>query len=305
MQVVVVGSANADLVVRVDRPLAGETVLGGDVATLPGGKGANQAVAAARMAARSSTGVAFVGRVGDDGHGRMLRAGLAASGVDVAALGMSARPTGAAVILLDPAGENSIVVSPGANAEVGPDDARCDLVAGAEVLVLQGEIDPAASLAAAEHTAGRVLLNLAPAGPVPPGLLARTDVLVVNEHEAAELLGEPVGGSGLDPTDAAARLRALGPAAAVVTLGARGAVAVDADGQHRAASAPAVTAVDTTGAGDGLVGAMATMLAQGATVGDALAVGVTAGAFVVTRVGAQAAYPTPDEVWDWLGSRSG
>jgi len=292
MDVVVVGSANADLVVRVDRrPLAGETVLGGDVATIPGGKGANQAVAAARLAAGTGAGVAFVGRVGDDEHGAMLRASLTASGVDVTHLRTADRPTGAAVVLVDPDGDNSIVVSPGANAAVAPDDARCDLVAAAAVLVLQREVAPGVSLAAAEHTRGRVVLNLAPAGQVPDALLARTDVLVVNEHEAALLLGEPVGDGGTDPAAAAARMRDLGPGAVVVTLGGRGAVAVDGTGTVRAA-APAVDVVDTTGAGDCFVGALAWRLAAGAPLADALAVAVRAGALAVTKAGAQPSYPT-------------
>jgi ribokinase len=292
MDVVVVGSANADLVVRVERrPLAGETVLGGDVATVPGGKGANQAVAAARLAAGSGVGVAFVGRVGDDEHGAMLRASLTAAGVDVTHLRTADRPTGAALILVDPDGDNSIVVSPGANAALHPDDARCDLVAAAGVLVLQREVAPEVSLAAAEHTGGHVLLNLAPAGPVPPALLARTDVLVVNEHEAAALLGEPVGSGPSGPEEAASRLRALGPAGVVLTLGGRGAVAVDGTGTARAA-APAVRVVDTTGAGDCFVGALAWRLATGAPLADALAVAVRAGALAVTEAGAQPSFPS-------------
>lgn len=296
MDVVVVGSANADLVIRVERrPGAGETVLGGDVATIPGGKGANQAVAAARVAEGSGVAVRFVGRVGDDEHGAMLRASLASSGVDVALLGTADRATGAALILVDPDGDNSIVVSPGANAAVTADDARCDAVAGATVVVLQREVPAEVSLAAAEHARGTVVLNLAPAGPVPDALLARTDVLVVNEHEAALLIGEPVGDGGLAPADAARRLRALGPGAAVITLGAQGAYAQD-DAGDAWARPPAVEVVDTTGAGDAFVGALAASLARGASVTGSLEVAVVVGALAVTATGAQPSFPTAAQV---------
>ncbi len=302
MDVVVVGSANADLVVRVERrPAAGETVLGGDVVTAPGGKGANQAVAAAQVAAGSGVRVAFVGRVGDDEHGAMVRTSLTASGVDISALRTADRPTGAALVLVDPDGDNSIVVSPGANAALTPDDARIDAVARAAVVVLQREVAPGASLAAAEHTTGTVVLNLAPAGPVPDALLARTDVLVVNEHEAALLLGEPVGADGVEPGEAAARLRDLGPDTVVVTLGGDGTVAVDAAGTHRVA-APRVEVVDTTGAGDAFVGALAARLAGGAAIGQALRTAVHVGALAVTRAGAQPSYPTAAEVEESLAT---
>ncbi|WP_088289476.1 ribokinase [Kineosporia sp. A_224] len=296
MDVVVVGSANADLVIRVERrPGAGETVLGGDVATIPGGKGANQAVAAARVAQGTGVAVRFVGRVGDDEHGAMLRASLASSGVDVALLATADRATGAALILVDPDGDNSIVVSPGANAAVTPEDARCDAVAGATVVVLQREVPAEVSLAAAEHARGTVVLNLAPAGPVPDALLARTDVLVVNEHEAALLIGEPVGDGGLAPAEAAGRLRALGPGAAVITLGAQGAYAQDGAGDAWARP-PAVEVVDTTGAGDAFVGALAASLARGASVTESLGTAVVVGALAVTKQGAQPSFPTIDEV---------
>jgi ribokinase len=232
-RVVVVGSANADLVLTVQRrPGAGETVLGGELVTLPGGKGANQAVAAARLGATTS----FVGRVGDDAHGRLLLESLRGAGVDIAGVGIGAEPTGVAIIYLTPDGDNSIVVAPGANGALTPDQVRTAAVTSADVLLLQREVDPATSLAAALACPGRVLLNLAPSGPMPAQLLHRTDVLVVNEHEAADLLG--TSGAPPDPSDAATRLRALGPAAVVVTLGADGAVAEDAVGSYRVARRP-------------------------------------------------------------------
>jgi len=288
-RVVVVGSANADLVVTVERrPGAGETVLGGDLRTLPGGKGANQAVAAARLGATT----AFVGRLGDDAHGALLRSSLAAAGVDVQGVRVDAAPTGVAVITVTPDGDNSIVVAPGANGRVGPADARGDVVAGAAVLLLQREIDPAASLAAALQCRGLVVLNLAPSGPMPPALLARADVLVVNEHEAADLLP----GDRVPPLVAAERLRGLGPSAVVVTLGAAGAVAVDDAGRAHRVAAPAVAVVDTTGAGDAFTGALAWRLAAGDDLGTALAVAVRVGALAVTRPGAQPSFPTAAEL---------
>jgi len=292
--VVVVGSANADLVLAVARrPGAGETVLGGDLGTLPGGKGANQAVAAARLGART----AFVGRVGDDAHGRLLLDSLRGAGVDTTGTLSGGAPTGVAVVLVTADGDNSIVVSPGANALLTPDDVRTAAVATADVLLLQREVDPATSLAAATSCRGTVLLNLAPSGPMPAELLARTDVLVVNQHEAADLLGEAGDRSAAaEPSAAAERLRALGPRAVVVTLGAAGAVAVDDAGRHAAAAAPAVTAVDTTGAGDAFTGALGHRLAAGDALPTALRFAVLVGALSVTRPGAQPSFPTADQV---------
>jgi ribokinase len=284
--VVVVGSANADLVVGVGRrPAAGETVLGSELRVLPGGKGANQAVAAARLGART----AFVGRVGDDPHGALLSASLRAAGVDTSAVTTSTAPTGVAIITVTPDGDNAIVVSPGANGLLAPTDARCPAVAGAAVLLLQREVDPDTSLAAALHCDGTVVLNLAPSGPVPADLLARTDVLVVNQHEAADLLA---GNVADDPLDAADRLRRLGPAAVVVTLGAAGAIAVDAAGRGHRAAAARVPVVDTTGAGDAFTGALAWRLAAGDDLHRALPTAVRVGTLAVTRPGAQPSFPT-------------
>ncbi|HEY6793084.1 MAG TPA: ribokinase, partial [Kineosporiaceae bacterium] len=260
--VVVVGSANADLVVRVERrPGPGETVLGGDLRILPGGKGANQAVAAARLGARTS----FVGRVGEDTHGDLLLESLRTSGVDVSAVHRDPAPTGVAVITVTPDGDNSIVVAPGANARVSASDAGGEVVEQAAVLLLQREIDPAASLAAAQRCRGLVILNLAPSGPAPQPLLDRIDVLVVNEHEAVDLLaarGAPPLPAGEGPRAVARRLQALGPRAVVVTLGPAGAVGVDA-GRSYHVPAPQVEVVDTTGAGDAFTGALAWRLADG------------------------------------------
>jgi ribokinase len=287
--IAVVGSVNVDLVITVSRrPGSGETVLGGDLAVFPGGKGANQAVAAARLGAHT----AFVGRVGDDDHGRMLSRSLSEAGVVVDGLGTAATPTGTALILLTPDGENSIVVSAGANARLDADDVDRDEVRRARVLLLQGEIDAGTNLAAARRATGLVVCNLAPAGPVPPELLERCDVLVVNEHEAAELLDRPVPGGA---TVAARLLRDLGPSAVVITLGGLGAVAVDGTG-HRQVRPPSVEVVDTTGAGDAFTAALARQLAAGMTPLAALDLAVRAGAAAVTRHGAQPSLPTMEQV---------
>ncbi|RSN48675.1 MULTISPECIES: ribokinase [Actinomadura] len=293
-EVVVVGSVNADLVVTVDRrPAPGETVLGSDLAVHPGGKGANQAVAAARLGARTG----IVGRVGDDGHGRLLRDALAADGVDLAHLTTTPGPNGVALITIGPDGDNSIIVSPGANARVSPADvaAARDMIAGAAVVSFQLEVPLPAVQAAARTAAeagGRVVLNLSPPAPVPTDLLALCDPLVVNEHEAAYLLG------GGEPGEPAAMARALlerGPRSVVVTLGADGVLVADASGTA-AVPSPRVEAVDTTGAGDAFTAALCLRLARGDGLREAAAYAARAGAAAVRRPGAQPSYPTPDEL---------
>jgi ribokinase len=282
-RVVVVGSANADLVVTVPRrPAAGETVLGADVATSPGGKGANVAVAAARAGAA----VSMVGRVGDDEHGAMLRTALAGARVDVWALRTSTEPTGLALVLLTPDGENSIVVAPGANARLTTSDvdvALAELGPG-DVLVAQLEVpmevvEHAATGAAA--AGARAVVNFSPVRPLGSRLLRSADPVVVNEHEARELVG------AIAAADLARGLLGLGAASAVVTLGARGAVLADAAGVRHVA-APAVDVVDTTGAGDAFLGALAAGLARGADLDAAVQAAVRAGAEAVGRPGAQA-----------------
>jgi ribokinase len=272
MDVLVLGSANADLVVTVDRrPAAGETVIGSDTVVLPGGKGANTAVAAARLGAS----VAFLGAVGPDSYGTLLLDSMRAAGVDVSLVRCDERGTGIAYIAVTPDGENSIVVSPGANAELVPADVS---VAGAAVLVASLEIPVPVvehALALAADQGVRTVLNLSPVAAMTT--LSTVDILVVNEHEAAELLGGPP-----DP----ARLLELGPRSAVLTLGARGAVVVDPDGTHEIA-APEVTAVDTTGAGDAFAGALAVGLARGSGLVGAAELAVRVAAESVTRRGAQ------------------
>jgi ribokinase len=289
--VVVVGSINADLVVRVDRrPAAGETVMGGELAVHPGGKGANQAVAAARLGAR----VLMIGAVGHDGYGELLLDSLGATGVDAAGVGRVDVPTGVALIVVDRAGENSIVVAPGANATVRPDVVaahRGDL-GRAAVCVLQCELPSAAVEAAAREAAAqgtRVVLNLAPPLALSPDVLALCDPLVLNEHEAAQVLG-----TGADP-EATTELLGRGPRSVVLTLGSRGAVVDDGTGPV-AVAAPRVRVADTTGAGDAFTGALAYRLAQGDALADAARLAARVGALTVTRDGAQSSFPDWAEV---------
>lgn len=292
-KVVVVGSVNADLVVRVERrPAAGETVLGGDLLVHPGGKGANQAVAAARLGAS----VAFIGCVGGDGYGEMLVQSLMEAGVDVRAVRRTRGPSGTAVITVTPDGDNAIVVSPAANArlDAGRIDEAKSTIAGARTLVLQMELPvPVVERAAllADSLGVRTVLNLAPPGPLSTTVLAVCDPLVVNEHEAATLLGSPVPAGAGSVTD----LLALGPRSVVLTLGSGGAVAAWPGGQVRV-PAPMVTAVDTTGAGDALTGALAWRLAEGDTLGEAVCFAVRVGSTAVLRHGAQPSFPRLEEV---------
>ena len=282
-QVLVIGSANADLVVPVDRrPGGGETVLGGDTILSPGGKGANTAVAAARLGAD----VALLGAVGDDSYGELLKRSLAESGVDTGSLRTSERPTGIAYITVTPDGENSILVSPGANSALRPEDVDLD---GAEIVVLSLEIPLETvehAVAKAVETGVKTLLNLSPAAELSAKTLKGLDVLLVNEHEAAFLLG----GEADFP-----KLLDLGPKAAVVTLGAKGAAVVTADGVTEVPS-PKVEAVDTTGAGDAFAGALATSLAKGEELADAARKAMKVAAITVTRQDAQPSYPTASEL---------
>lgn len=291
----VVGSANADLVIRVERrPAPGETVLGSDLAVHPGGKGGNQAVAAARLGART----ALLARVGDDAHGRMLLDAQRAAGTDTTGVLVGGAPTGVALITVDTSGDNSIVVSPGANARLTPADVRASeaLVAGARVVSTQLEIplETVAELVRTLPSDGRLVLNPSPPAPLPAEVLAACDPLVVNEHEARFILGDEAGEA---PEQWARGLSALGPRSVVITLGAAGAfVAGPDDGGGVRVAGPRVEAVDTTGAGDAFTAALAWRLGLGESLVEAARYAVRVGAAAVTRPGAQESYPTAEEV---------
>ncbi|MFF8400743.1 ribokinase [Streptomyces sp. NPDC015684] len=290
----VVGSANADLVIGVERrPAAGETVLGGDLAVHPGGKGANQAVAAGRLGART----ALLARVGDDGHGRLLLDSLRAAGVDTAGVLVGGAPTGVALITVDPSGDNSIVVSPGANFRLVPADVRAavPLLHASRVVSAQLEIPLETVVEVVRNLApsSRFVLNPSPPRPLPAEVLAACDPLIVNEHEARVILGDTCASE--DPADWARLLLAAGPRSVVVTLGAEGALVCDGSGVRRV---PPVTvdAVDTTGAGDAFTAALAWRLGAGDAPAEAAACAARVGAAAVTKRGAQESYPTAAEV---------
>jgi ribokinase len=290
--VTVVGSLNLDLVVRVARlPGPGETVLGEDVFRNPGGKGANQAVAAARL----GRAVAMVGRVGDDQAGRDLLASLQADGVDTAHVRVvDGVPSGTALITVSEDGENQIVVSPGANARLAAGDvaAAGAALAAAAVTLLQLEVPLEAVTAAARTAGGRVVLNPAPVRDLPDELLGQVDVLVPNRVELAQLAHGPMPAT---VEEAAALADRLPTPAVVVTLGADGALVVE---RGQAAHVPAVPVrpVDTTAAGDAFCGGLADALAGGAGLQEAARWAVRVAAAACTRPGAQASLPTPDDV---------
>jgi ribokinase len=295
--VFVLGSINQDFVLKVERrPEPGETVTDAELSTHNGGKGANQAAAAALLGAS----VAFLGRVGDDEFGEPLVQALEEKGIDTILIKpASGTPTGAAFITVTPDGENAITVAPGANRSLTPGDveAAADEIGEAGVFVAQMEVPVQAVLRAVEVAAEkgtRALVNLAPTFEVPRELLEKLDPLVVNEHEAAFLLGREVEGVK-GALSAAPELLTSGPRSAVITIGEDGAVLADGESVEHL-PAPEVDVVDTTGAGDAFVGALATQIARGASLQEAVAYAVRAGAAAVTKEGAQGALPTPDVV---------
>jgi len=280
--IVVVGSLNADLVVRTERfPKPGETLQGSDLRILPGGKSANQAVAAGRLGGT----VRMIGAVGDDGNGALLRDSVAAAGVDTTHVAVrEGVATGTAVITVDATGENTIVISAGANGTLTPADVPADAFTDAGVLglCLEVSIDVVLAAARAAHDAGvTVLTNLSPFGAVPQELLDLTHVLLVNEHEAAEL-----GDHGV--------------ARSIVTRGGAGCTVHDGDAEPVSVDAVRVEPVDTTGCGDAFMGAVALRLAAGDSLLDAARFAVGVGAYAATKPGAQASYPTTAELEAFL-----
>lgn len=296
--VVIVGSLNMDLVTRAPRlPRAGETLAGHSFVTVPGGKGANQAVAAARLGAQ----VAMMGCVGDDAYGEQLRAALLAEGVDCQAVTSVAREsTGVALIVVDDSSQNAIVIVAGGNGHVTPDvvDRFDTLLNEAQVIICQLEV-PTATV---EHVLKRgralgktVILNPAPAiGPLPAEWYPWIDYLIPNESEAQALTGLPVDSIATAEAAAAALVNA-GVGKVIVTLGEQGALfSSQARSEHF--SAPKVKPVDTTAAGDTFVGGFAAALAEGRTEAEAIRFGQVAAALSVTRAGAQPSIPTAEEV---------
>ncbi len=284
-RVVVVGSLNADLTVRVPRfPGPGETLAGGDLVTASGGKGANQAVAAATLGAD----VVLVGAVGDDDHGAFLLAQVEGPGVDVSGVGRDrAHATGTAMIVVDGAGENTIIISPGANGALATAAVERAGLAGGDVLCLCLEVPTTVVLAAARAAHGvgaQVVLNLSPTAEVPEELLELTDVLLVNAGEAAELVGT---GSWETTRD---RLAERGVSATVVTLGGDGSVVLEPAGVTTV-PAESVEVVDTTGCGDAFTGAVAARLVAGDTLVDAARFASRASGLAATGGGAQSSYP--------------
>jgi ribokinase len=289
VSVTVVGSLNEDVLLAVERlPGRGETVIARSTTLAPGGKGANQAAAAGRL----GPGVHMVGRVGDDAAGDRQLAALAECRVNVSRVHRTrGTATGTATIPVEEGtGENLIVVVPGANARLTPEDVDADPVRSADVVLLQLEVPLATVTAAATAATGTVVLTPAPPQPLPAELIGRVDVLVPNEHELVRLAGAPA--RERSPAQLAALAREVTGAAVVVTLGARGALVVPAGGGGPLLQPPPrVDAVDTTGAGDCFCGALAQALAGGAELPDAVRFAVAAAALSTTGSGARGALP--------------
>ena len=299
--VVVVGSLNADLTITTDRlPSAGETVAGHDFAIRPGGKGANQAVAAVRLGSALS----LVGAVGDDVHGNMLVQAADRDGIDTDSIvRIAGTSTGVAVIEVDANGENSIVVFPGANGRLAPHhvEQEAERIAAAAVvcLCLESPLETVIAATRLGHKAGAiVMLNLSPFKEVPAEVLADADLLLVNEHEAAQLLGST------DPTldwEATARgFTARGVRDVVVTLGARGSMVIQGGPENLPVLTPIPAAptsvVDTTGCGDAFTGAVADSLARGQGLVAAARRAAVVASMAAATEGAQDSYPTLSEV---------
>jgi ribokinase len=307
-KILVVGSLNMDLVAIAPRiPVVGETIIGHTYFTEPGGKGANQAYAAALLGGQ----VQMLGRVGNDEFGRAMRANLERAGCDTGGLGVELGPSGVALIFVDDKGQNSIIVAPGANNALSADHVlgASAQIADAGIVLLQLENPVAAVLAAAKaarQAGARVILDPAPAPstPLPAELLAAVDVLTPNETEAAILAGLPPG--NLEPAQAVVigrRLLAMGTGTAVMKLGSQGCVIVEKGiASSVLIPAPKVKAADTTAAGDVFNAGLAVALGEGLDLRAACRFANHAAALSVTRLGAQAAVPRRADVNDFLKS---
>lgn len=300
--ILVVGSLNADLVVRTPRfPNPGETISGEDLHIIPGGKGANQAVAAARQGAS----VAMVGRVGNDSFGPSLIRNLEQNNVDASHVQTDSQSaSGTAIIVVDANGQNSIVLSPGGNGKVSPADVGSVSFADYRLLLLQLEIPVEAVLAAARAAKAsglRVLLNPAPARSLPDELISLPDFLLPNETELSLLTDQPV--NDLASAESAAKaLLARGAQNVIVTLGAQGALIVTPE-MTKHVSAFKVDVIDTTAAGDAFIGGLASALLQNKSFVEAVYYGCACGALTATKFGAQPSLPTREEVEHFVGAQ--
>jgi ribokinase len=301
-RIVVVGSSNTDMIVKLPHiPKPGETVSGGAFSTAAGGKGANQAVAAARAGAD----VALVARVGEDSFGEEAVAGFVGDGIDVTRVTRNpAAPSGVALIFVDEKGENSIAVAPGANATLTPEDVEAakELITGADVLVMQLEtptesVERAAALAR-EHGV-KVILNPAPARPLSDEILGNVSILTPNESEAELLTGVQVADDA-GAEEAAKALVARGVDTVILTLGSRGAYVFES-GSGELVPGFEVQAVDTTAAGDVFNGSLAVGLSEGKPLADAVRFANAAAALSVTKLGAQPSAPDRSEIEAFLG----
>jgi ribokinase len=297
--ILVAGSLNADLVVRTPRfPQPGETLSGEDLHVIPGGKGANQAVAAARHGAQ----VSMLGRVGQDNFGDFLLENLKSNEVDTEYVRRFEASTGTAIIVVDSSGQNSIVLSPGANGQVTEQDMQDASFSDFKLLLLQLEIPTPAVVAAAQRARQnglRVILNPAPARELPEELIALTDYLIPNESELGLLSGMEV--QDIPSAERAARsLLERGVGTTIVTLGSQGALIVTGE-QVTHVESFKVDVVDTTAAGDSFIGGFAYKLLESQDLQEAVRYGCACGALAVTQFGAQPSLPTNEEVERFIG----
>lgn len=297
--VVALGSLNADLTVTTQRlPGPGETVVGSDLRILPGGKSANQAATAALLGVPTT----MIGAVGRDGNGQLLLESLALKGVDTRHVYEREVATGTAMITVDAAAENTIVISPGANATLTPADvvekAQVIAEAGALGLCLEVSLETVTAAARCAHEAGvPVVLNVSPARQLSPELLELTDVLIVNQHELSLVSGQSVDTADLEQV--AKAFMATGVKRGVLTLGGAGSLIYE-DGRLEWVAAFKVTPVDTTGAGDSFMGTLLSALAAGVSLADGATLAAAVAACSTTKVGAQASYASADEVREFL-----